>query len=82
MKVVRRVITRSVVDEAWLYRTLGSRVRTARKKRGLSQQELATALGLSRASVANLEAGNQKCSLRSVYDAALALRVTPKELMP
>ena len=42
--------------------TLGRRLRTARKARGLSQQEVAQALSLSRTAITQLEAGNRSVS--------------------
>ncbi|MCY4462101.1 MAG: XRE family transcriptional regulator, partial [Albidovulum sp.] len=42
--------------------TLGRRLRTARAARGLSQQEVAQALGLARTAITRLEAGNRSVS--------------------
>ena len=43
-------------------KTLGRRLRTARTLRGLSQQQVAQALGLARTAVTQLEAGNRSVS--------------------
>lgn len=58
------------------YAELGGRVRRARETAGLSQQELARALGLTRSSVSNLEAGRQRPPLHLL--AGLA-RLTGRE---
>lgn len=42
-----------------LYRTFGQRVTSARRGAGFTQAQLAAAVGLTRTSVANIEAGRQ-----------------------
>ena len=63
------------------YRELGNRVRSHRGKR-LTQLELATAVGLSRAAIANIELGRQRVPLHMLLRFADALDVTPHELLP
>jgi Zn-dependent peptidase ImmA (M78 family)/DNA-binding XRE family transcriptional regulator len=46
-------VTRSVAEQ------VGGRIRRAREARGLSQAELAEALGLSQAAISNIESGNR-----------------------
>lgn len=60
---------------------VGARVKQRREALGLQQADLATALGLSRASVANLEAGNQDIPVSRLYALAAALRCTPQEIV-
>lgn len=48
----------------------------------MTQQELATAIGLTRTSIANLEAGRQRIPLHILYAIAEALGVAPTVLMP
>lgn len=59
----------------------GSRVRTFRKARNLTQDQLAKQVNLSRTSVVNIEAGKQEVILKTVYAFAEAFRVTPGELL-
>lgn len=47
-----------------------------------SQQELAVALGVTRASVSNIERGRQRVSLDQVYSAARFLQLKAMDLMP
>lgn len=54
----------------------GQRLRNMRRARGLSQHDLAFAAGLSRTSVANIEAGRQDTRVSSVILFARALRTT------
>ena len=64
------------------YRDLGVRLRAARTAPGLSQAELAKRLKLSRASVANIELGKQRISVRKFVAWAEALGTTPAALLP
>ena len=48
----------------------------------VTQSELAKAIGVSRASVANFEAGRQRVSLEKLYAIAEALQCEPAELLP
>jgi transcriptional regulator with XRE-family HTH domain len=58
-----------------VYRLLGSRAAKRRDELGLTQAEVASQIGLSRASLANLETGRQKILLHHVYKLAAALKV-------
>jgi transcriptional regulator with XRE-family HTH domain len=42
------------------YREVGGRIEQARRDRATTQQDLASAVGLSRASIANVESGKQR----------------------
>lgn len=53
-------VTAPVVRVPQIYKALGQAVSTLRRKSGLTQQELADAIGISRASVANIERGEQR----------------------
>jgi len=64
------------------YEELGRRVRKARIDSGISQASLAAALGLTRSSVANLEAGRQRIQAHSLVSVAAALSLDPQELLP
>lgn len=52
---------------------IGSLIRDARKQRGLTQTQLASALGTSQSAVHRIEAGNQNLSLEMVNRIAAAL---------
>lgn len=64
------------------YAEFGRRVRAARESAGLTQQQLATALDLTRSSVANIEAGRQKALLHMTAAVAAATGVPPADLLP
>lgn len=60
---------------------IGEKVRDARKLKGLTQEELADDLGLSRTSIANIERGNQNLSLYNLYMIAHRLDVDITEIL-
>jgi transcriptional regulator with XRE-family HTH domain len=62
-------------------RRVGVRVRELRAGRGLTQLRLAERAGISRPSIANVEAGRQNVSLRQLCALASALGVTVEELL-
>lgn len=70
------------MDEKILYRLVGAKIREIREKRVKTQEELANALGASRASVANYEAGKQAVYLSDLYRIADFLKVNIVELLP
>lgn len=64
------------------YEAFGARVRSLREARAITQAILGQAVGLTRSSVANLEAGRQRIPLHIVCDVADVLGVAPGELLP
>jgi len=69
-------------DVARLYAVIGERVAQARDRKGISQEELAAQIGVSRASVTQAESGNQKLPLQSLYLIAAVLGVAIGDLLP
>lgn len=63
------------------YAELGARLRHARGQR-LSQAEVGRAIGLSRGSIANIEAGRQPVSTHTLARMANLFGVTAAELLP
>jgi transcriptional regulator with XRE-family HTH domain len=62
------------------YEEFGRRLRAARGK--MSQAELGRRVGLSRASIVNVEAGRQRVPLHMLQAFADALTVSPESLLP
>ena len=79
-----RICKTGQVDEKALYRTLGLRIRDARRRSvpRLSQQDLATRIGISRTSIVNIEAGRQHAPLHVVVGIAEALATDIATLIP
>ena len=65
-----------------LYTGLGAKVRRARNRRGWTQLELARAVGLSKHSITNVEAGRQRPPVHMALLIAMALDVPVDELLP
>lgn len=70
------------MNESELYEELGRLVRKHRERLGISQDVLAQAIELSRASVANIETGRQRIPLHHLYRLARALKVEAEALLP
>lgn len=64
------------------YQRLGGRIATIRRERNITQDRLAAAVGLSRASVANVEAGRQALAVHMLIAFASVLGKDPAELIP
>lgn len=70
------------MQESVLYSRLGQRVRHHREMIGLCQAEVGIAVGLSRASIANIETGRQRIPVHHLYRLAHALGVDVDALLP
>jgi transcriptional regulator with XRE-family HTH domain len=71
-----------MTDLEALYREVGRRLRQARETQGLSQEKLAGQLGLSRASIVNIEAGRQRAPLHLLWQISEALGTDLSLLIP
>jgi transcriptional regulator with XRE-family HTH domain len=71
-----------LTDDQRLYADVGRRIRAARERCGMTQDALATIVGLSRTSVTNIERGRQKLLLHTLNRVAAALRMQIAELLP
>ena len=70
------------MEESALYARLGQLVREHRARLNMSQVKLGRAIGLSRASIANIEVGRQHIPLHHLYRLARALEVDVQALIP
>lgn len=67
---------------AVLYRAIGEAVRLARHKSRLTQAILAEAVGVTRTSIVNIEAGRQRLPIDLLYDIADILGIQAADLLP
>lgn len=70
------------MSQHWIYPVIGQRIRRRRKNLQLTQEALAPRLGMSRASLANIETGRQRLLVDQLYSVAEALNLTPGDLLP
>jgi transcriptional regulator with XRE-family HTH domain len=64
-----------------LYSEVGRRIRKQRTRLGMTQQELADAVNLTRPSIANIESGRQCFLVHTLFEIALTLEMNPHELL-
>jgi transcriptional regulator with XRE-family HTH domain len=65
-----------------LYREFGLLLKARRNQARLTQDEMASKVGLGRTSITNIEQGKQPVSLQMLYQLADALGAAPHELLP
>ncbi len=70
------------IDEHILYQRIGAAIRKYREAAGISQSHLATAVGLLRTSIANLEAGRQRAPLHTLYPICIELGIEITDVLP
>jgi transcriptional regulator with XRE-family HTH domain len=68
-------------DRGAFYKQVGEKIRAQRGK-DLSQEALASAIGLTRTSISNIEKGRQRLLLHTLADIAAALNVDAASLLP
>ncbi len=64
-----------------IYKMIGERIRHERQKRNLTQDQLATAVGLNRASITNVENGRQKILVHTLVQIADSLGTSPARFL-
>ena len=65
-----------------IYENLGKRIKGLRQGLGQTQEQMAKQVGISRASLANIEAGRQKVLVHHLFTFARALRLeSPAQLL-
>ena len=63
-----------------IYVRLGSVIRERRLRLGLTQEQLAARINLTRTSLCNIEIGRQRVLLSDLWDIARALETSPRAL--
>jgi len=65
-----------------IYERIGVLIKERRNNLPITQERLAEKLGLSRASLANIETGRQRVLVHQLYAIANALQLKPTDLLP
>jgi transcriptional regulator with XRE-family HTH domain len=69
-------------DRNGFYREVGLRLQSTRKRRGLTQEQLASEIGITRATYANAESGRARTTVDVLWRAAVVLGVSIHSLAP
>lgn len=64
------------------YSMVGGNIKEARVRKRVTQSDLGNELGLTRSSIANVEAGRQRAQLHNIVQIATALQVSIEWLVP
>ena len=73
---------RRIPDSERLYELVGQKIERQRREVRLSQTKLAERCGLARGSIANIEGGNQRPTLHTLWSIAEALNMEVHALLP
>ena len=65
-----------------IYKEIGKRIQKYRILSGLTQESLATQMGLTRTSVVHIENGNQRLTIDKLYKISEILNVNIDKLLP
>lgn len=65
-----------------LYELIGRRVKSLRKQRELSQEDLSDFLELSRSSISNIESGRHQTPLSTLYELSHLFKIDIHDLIP
>lgn len=70
------------MKERELYEHIGYNIWKIRREKGLTQQQLADKMGLSRTSITNIERGRQRFRIDQIYRFAVIFQVSLARLLP
>lgn len=70
-----------MLDQDRFYTDLGRLISKARKEHGLTQEDLAKVVGLTRTSITNIERGRQKLLVHTLADVARCLAIPLASLL-
>ena len=65
-----------------LYKIIGERIKSKREKLQITQHQLSDDIGISRASVSNIEVGRHQATLANLYEISHILEIDIYDLLP
>lgn len=77
-----KIVTVDTNYTEYFYKLVGTKISNCRKEKKISQTTLATRMGLSRSSIANIELGKQHTSLYVLYQIGEILKTPINEFFP
>jgi DNA-binding XRE family transcriptional regulator len=78
-KIKRKVV---IEEDVSYQKFMAWRIIQIRKEQGLTQQEFADKIGLSRVSVVNIEKGKQALSIKNLYFICTHLKIKSSHILP
>lgn len=70
------------LSESQIYVVVGKLIQTARLNAALTQDDVASRVGLSRTSISNIEHGRQKIQIHTLFALSHILGIPPQSLLP
>ncbi|MDF9839620.1 MULTISPECIES: helix-turn-helix transcriptional regulator, partial [Paenibacillus] len=70
------------MSEFMYYKIIGQLIKSKREERGMTQEELAIRVHISRPSITNIEAGRHLIRIHYLYQIATSLEVSVHDLLP
>jgi transcriptional regulator with XRE-family HTH domain len=70
------------MDSRWISKRVGGLIKSRRKHLGITQENLAAQMGMSRAALANVETGRQNILVHHLYRFAERLDLDVTDLLP
>jgi transcriptional regulator with XRE-family HTH domain len=74
--------TTVIEEEVSFNKYMALKIRELRKQRGITQEEFANRIGLTRASVVNIEKGRQILTMKNLYLICSFFQIKSSELIP
>ena len=65
-----------IISDEEIIRSFGKRLKSARQKKGMTQEELGGALGIDKSRISDYENGNRRCGIATAYRLAKAADVS------
>ncbi len=69
-------------DKDVIYKLIGEKVRILREEKAFSQKDLSSLLGISRASISNIELGRHQIPIYSLYTIADKFGIKVSDILP
>jgi transcriptional regulator with XRE-family HTH domain len=69
------------MEDERLYLLVGTRIKTVREQKGLSQQDLSLICNIEKTNLSRIEAGRTNLTIKNLYKICKALKIRMKEII-
>ncbi|MEI8203912.1 MAG: helix-turn-helix transcriptional regulator [Bacteroidota bacterium] len=69
------------MEDERLYSMVGTRIKTIREQKGLSQQDLSLICNIEKTNLSRIEAGRTNLTIKNLYKISKALKIRMKEII-